>query len=96
MSRKHVTDEMVCQAYADYQQSLASERASIPPGYIFGVGEPLPHVPWPYELLAKRTGEHWKVCYSAMVRACDRGLIEYGTSLRSGWLTEKGKELLKP
>ena len=50
--------------------------------------------PWPYELLAKRTGQVPKVCYRAMERAARRGLVEYGTSLRTGWLTEKGAALL--
>jgi hypothetical protein len=50
---------------------------------------------WPYEILAEWTGQPMKVCYRAMERANDRGLIECGTSLRSGWLTEKGEELLK-
>ena len=55
----------------------------------------LPRYKWPYEILAEWTGEHEKVCYRAMERAHKRGLVEYGTSLRTGWLTEKGKELLK-
>jgi len=49
---------------------------------------------WPEQLLMERTGESEKVCFSAMERAEDHDLIEYGVSLRSGWLTEKGKELL--
>lgn len=96
MSRKDVTDEMVCQAYADFREALNRLNNDLPPGYIFGVGTPLPHVPWPYDLLAERTGECEKVCYRAMERAFARDLIEYGTSLRSGWLTEKGKALIKP
>ena len=96
MSRKHVTDEMVCQAYADFRKALNRSNDALPKGYIFGVGAPLLDVPWPYELLAQRTGECEKVCYRAMERAYERDLIEYGTSLRSGWLTEKGKALLKP
>jgi len=35
-----------------------------------------------------------KVIYAAMERTYDHGLIECGVSLRSGWLTEKGKEFL--
>lgn len=50
---------------------------------------------WPYQLLAERTGQPEKVCYRAMERACRRGLIEYGVSLRSGWLTEKGQAILR-
>lgn len=50
---------------------------------------------YPYELLKHWTGEPFKVCYQAMERADDRRLVEYGVSLRMGWLTEKGLEMLK-
>lgn len=36
-----------------------------------------------------------KVLYAALERASDRGLIEFGVSLRSGWLTAKGVELIR-
>lgn len=49
---------------------------------------------WPYELLMQRTGQSAKVCLRVMERADARGLVDYGVSLRSGWLTEKGKSLL--
>lgn len=49
---------------------------------------------WPYEMLSDWTGEPEKVCYRAMERACDKGLIEYGVSLRTGWPTDKGMALL--
>ncbi len=49
---------------------------------------------WPYEILSKETGECEKVCYRACERAERRGLIDWGISLRSGWLTEEGKQLL--
>ena len=48
---------------------------------------------WPYELLSMRTGEPEKVCFRAMERAFDHGLLEYGVSLRTAWLTESGEEL---
>ena len=50
---------------------------------------------WPYEAIAKATGQPEKVCYAACERAYRDGLIEYGVSLRAGWLTEKGLALLK-
>lgn len=37
-----------------------------------------------------------KVIWRAMERACSRCLVEYGTSLRYCWPTEKGLELLMP
>lgn len=49
---------------------------------------------WPYELLVERTGQPEKVCYRACERADDRGLVDYGVSLRSGWLTPRGAALL--
>jgi len=49
---------------------------------------------WPYELLAQWTGQPEKVCYRAMERAATHGLIEWGVSLRTGWLTDKGKSLI--
>ena len=48
---------------------------------------------WPYEILHQRTGEHWKVCFRACERAAKRGLVDYGVSLRSGWLTTSGEKL---
>ena len=50
---------------------------------------------YPYQFLAERTGQPEKVCYRAMERADRHGLIEYGVSLRTGWLTEKGLALLR-
>ena len=50
---------------------------------------------WPYEILAEWTGQPEKVCYSACERALKRDLLDYGVSLRSGWVTEKGKKLLE-
>lgn len=78
VARKDISDELVCLAYAEY---LAMYRRG---------GRSL----FPYEILAMWTGEPEKVCSSAMKRAFDRGYIEYGVSLRSGWLTEKGKALI--
>lgn len=44
----------------------------------------------PPEILHQETGAPPKVCLSACERAFRRGLVAYGTSLRSGWLTELG------
>ena len=44
--------------------------------------------------LSEATGEPEKVVFRAMERAYSRGLIECGVSLRSGWLTPKGKAVL--
>jgi hypothetical protein len=50
--------------------------------------------PDPYEILATQTNESIKVCYRAMERAHKRGLIEYGVSLRTAWLTDAGTNLV--
>ena len=52
------------------------------------------HGPWAYEILQVETGQPEKVCYKCMERAADRGLLEYGVSLRTAWLTDKGEALL--
>lgn len=53
-----------------------------------------PQMIWPIEILTIETRECEKVCYRAMERAERKGYIEYGVSLRSAWITDKGKELL--
>jgi hypothetical protein len=45
-------------------------------------------------VLMQRTGQPEKVVYRAMERAERRGLIDCGVSLRAGWPTERGLELL--
>lgn len=50
---------------------------------------------WPYEILRRMTGQPFMVCYRAMERAAKRGFVESGISLRTGWLTDKGKALLQ-
>ena len=50
---------------------------------------------WPYEFLTEWTGQPEKVCFRAMERADRRKLVDYGVSLRSGWLTQKGEALLR-
>lgn len=93
MSAKDVSDELVCKAI-DICHKRNRETVARNPWKIWGM-EPSKPEPWPYDLLAEWTGQPIKVCYRAMERAEERGLIEYGTSLRTGWLTEKGKALLQ-
>jgi hypothetical protein len=84
MSTKDVTDKMVCDAYAEMHRQRDQGR-----------GKPWADYEFPYVILMRMTGECEKVCYRAMQRACDRNLIEYGVSLRTGWLTDKGLALIK-
>ena len=79
---KDITDEMVCRAYERAEKQRGNGRA------------------WrdyddPYTALERETGACFKVCYRAMERAANRGFIDYGMSLRTGWLTDKGKELIR-
>jgi len=81
MAMKNISDEQVCSAY--YQCQLQKSMVMDAPMDLY-----------PYHFLMEWTGECEKVCFRAMERACDRGYIEYGVSLRCGWLTEKGMELI--
>jgi len=81
VATKDISDRQVLEAFVKYHK--ARDVASI-------------HTPvkWPYEILMEETGECFKVCYAAMQRAPNRDLIDYGVSLRTAWLTEKGLEKL--
>lgn len=81
MATKDVTDAMVCMAYAQAQKQRGVNWDN--------------DYEYPYIILMRETGECMKVCYAAMERACRHGLIEYGVSLRTGWLTDKGNDLIK-
>ncbi|QIG76026.1 hypothetical protein EVC24_005 [Rhizobium phage RHph_I4] len=48
---------------------------------------------YPYDYLMQITGQPFKVCLKCMERACYRGYVEYGVSLRTGWLTDEGFHL---
>jgi len=82
MSRKNISDLQVCLAYKRARELRDLNRNNV-----------TDHV-WPEDLLAALTGQPVKVCLRAMERAADRGYIDWGVSLRSGWLTEKGVELI--
>ena len=47
--------------------------------------------PFVYEILAKKYGVDEKLIFSKMEKLEDEGYLEYGVSLRTAWLTEKGK-----
>lgn len=53
------------------------------------------HSEWSYDILERETGECTKVCYRALERAHRNGLIDYGVSLRTAWITEEGKKFLE-
>jgi hypothetical protein len=80
MARKDITDLMVVQAYAAWRE----QRDAGDPDRLY-----------PYQALARATGEHENVAWRACERADAHGLLEWGVSLKGAWLTEKGKALLK-
>ena len=47
-----------------------------------------------WEIIQAETGAPEKVVYAAMQREDDRGMIEWGVSLRTAWLSDKGKQKL--
>jgi hypothetical protein len=91
MAVKDITDRQVCEAYSRYQARVREETKT---PRLYGIG-PGHKSKWAYDYLMEITGQPFKVCYRAMERADDRKYIDYGVSLRSGWLTEKGENLLK-
>ena len=46
------------------------------------------------ELLAQRTGAPIKVCYRKLEKMDVAGFTDFGVSLRTGWLTDKGKRFI--
>lgn len=93
MATKDITDQQVCQAYADCAPPPETDWSTALHEWATG-NLTLADRPWPYELLMQRTGQPENVCYRACERAERHGLVEYGVSLRAGWLTQKGKALL--
>lgn len=79
MATKDISDKQVCEAVRDARAADWKRGGK---------------ECWPYDLLAERTGQPFKVCWRALERAEARGLIEYGASLRTGWLTQEGEGLL--
>jgi hypothetical protein len=94
MAMKDISDAQVCRAVQAYQDAMRPHMLKSGPFGLFGV-EQDPTPPFPYEALAAETGQAEKVCYRAMERAYDRGLIECGVSLRTGWLTPAGRALVE-
>ena len=51
--------------------------------------------PGPWQILMDQFNAPEKVVYAAMERDFKKGYIEYGVSLRTGWVTEEGYEYLE-
>ena len=84
MKRSDITDVMVCEVFAEFDRSFYAEPSGV---NIYENG-------YPHDVLMERHGAPFKVVYAAMERTSDRGFIDYGVSLRTGWLTAKGRVLL--
>lgn len=86
MATKDISDLQVVQAYRDW-------RAMLDVAIKTGSWGQNPHTA--PELLMQRTGQPLKVCWSACERADRRGLVDWGVNLGKGWLTDKGKAMIK-
>jgi hypothetical protein len=82
MATKDISDLQVLDAYEVAKKHRAANAGRDP------------FCMWPEDVLQEATGQHRKACFRAMERAEERGLIECGVSLHSGWVTGKGKDLL--
>lgn len=87
MAMKDIPDALVLKAYDEYRDIPESreKRERTGNGYTY-----------PYDLLMQWTGQPFKVCYKCMQRAESRGLVDCGVSLRTGWITDKGKQIFNP
>ncbi len=74
-----ISDLQIVRAYADFE--VSRKLGGIPA--------------WPLELLHSRTGEPRKACYRELMRAASKGLVQYGVSVTTGWLTPSGFDLLR-
>lgn len=81
MATKDITDAIVCLAYAEAARQRGPDWKN--------------DYEYPYQILQRHTGQCFKVCYRAMERAERRRLVDCGVSLRTGWLTDAGLELLE-
>lgn len=77
---------MAMKNITDLQVLVAVDHAK----QLRGVGNEV----WPDILLAETTEQPYKVCFRCLERAIERGYLEYGTSVRSAWITDKGHLLL--
>lgn len=74
-----ITDYLVCKAFQKWLDVQKKDTLEI----VFAD-----------HFLMEMTGKSEKECLAAMEKAADLGLVEYGVSLRSGWLTHKGYNLI--
>jgi hypothetical protein len=93
MAAKDISDLHVCEAYRERWGNDIG-RPSLDGFSIGALVTDRPPTKFVDAILKDGTGQPAKVVYRAMERAYSRGYIEYGVSLRSGWLTEKGLALL--
>lgn len=74
-----ISDEMIVLCYAEYNNRHA-----------IGLWSKTAD-----EVIKELTKKPMRVIWRAMTRACNRGYIEYGVSMRTGWPTPAGLALLQ-
>ena len=79
MKRSDIPTIEVLKAYQKYDQNRYSESIT----------------EFPTEMLMKKYNCSEKLVYSAIQRDYNNGLIEFGISIRTGWLTDKGIDILR-
>lgn len=98
MSRKEISDKQVCEAVERYQAGIDATLRKI--GFrtrkdAAPQGEPQDEPKFVDDILHEMTSQSRKVCMRAMERVLSRGLLNYGVSLRTAWLTMQGKQFLE-
>lgn len=75
-----ITDYQVCKAYQKFLSNRGNDVTLV--------------TKFADSYLMEMTGKSKKECLAAMEKAADLGLIEYVITLRSGWLSHKGYNLI--
>lgn len=85
----NLLDELVCFSYAmrkEYPRLLElAAYDQLTDGNIV----------WPYHAIMKISGQSEDVCLELCEQAEAKGLIEYGTTIKGGWLTEQGEKIFQ-
>lgn len=81
MKRSDISDRLICEAIA-LSKKIREE------------GSDGAQIVWPHDLIMPWLDVPFAVVDAALNRAYERDLIECGVSLRSAWLTEKGRALI--
>jgi len=94
MATKDISDVQVCEAYEAYCAEEAEHKALRGKRDWFEYWRTVPTIETVDVRLIRATGQPAQAVYQSMERAAGRDLIEWGVTIRRGWLTDKGKALL--